>query len=76
MAPLVKHVTGYSPEMIVLAICCGGSMISHVNDAGFWIVNEYFGMAVPQTLKSWTVMKLVCSLVGFALVLAAQAVWG
>jgi gluconate transporter len=76
MAPLVKHVTGYRPEMIVLAICCGGSMISHVNDAGFWIVNEYFGMAVPQTLKSWTVMKLVCSLVGFALVLAAQAVWG
>jgi len=76
MAPLVKHVTGYRPEMIVLAICCGGSMISHVNDAGFWIVNEYFGMAVPQTLKSWTVMKLVCSMVGFALVLAAQAVWG
>ncbi len=76
MAPLVKHVTGYRPEMIVLAICCGGSMISHVNDAGFWIVNEYFGMAVPQTLKSWTVMKLVCSLVGFALVLVAQAVWG
>jgi len=76
VAPLVKHVTGYRPEMIVLAVCCGGSMLSHVNDAGFWIVNEYFGMAVPQTLKSWTVMKVVCSLVGFALVLAAQAVWG
>ena len=76
MAPLVKHVTGYRPEMIVLAVCCGGSMISHVNDAGFWIVNEYFGMAVPQTLKSWTMMKLVSSLVGFALVLLAQAFWG
>jgi gluconate transporter len=76
VAPLVKHVAGYRPEMIVLAVCCGGSMLSHVNDAGFWIVNEYFGMAVPQTLKSWTVMKVVCSLVGFALVLAAQAVWG
>jgi gluconate transporter len=76
VAPLVKHVTGYRPEMIVLAICCGGSMISHVNDAGFWIVNEYFGMAVPQTLKSWTVMKVICSLVGFALVLVAQAFWG
>ncbi len=76
VAPLVKHVTGYRPEMIVLAICCGGSMLSHVNDAGFWIVKEYFGMTVPQTLKSWTVMKVICSLVGFALVLAAQAVWG
>jgi gluconate transporter len=76
IAPLVKQMTGYRPEMIVLAICCGGSMLSHVNDAGFWIVNEYFGMAVPQTLKSWTVMKVICSLVGFALVLLAQAVWG
>jgi gluconate transporter len=76
VAPLVKHVTGYRPEMIVLAICCGGSMLSHVNDAGFWIVKEYFGMTVPETLKSWTVMKVICSLVGFALVLAAQAVWG
>jgi H+/gluconate symporter-like permease len=39
-------------------------------------VNEYFGMAVPQTLKSWTAMKVIMSLFGFALVLAAQAVWG
>lgn len=76
VAPLVKQIPGYRPEMIVLAICCGGSMLSHVNDAGFWIVNEYFGMAVPQTLKSWTAMKVICSLTGFALVLAAQAIWG
>jgi gluconate transporter len=76
VAPLVKHISGYRPEMIVLAVCCGGTVLSHVNDAGFWLVNEYFGMAVPQTLKSWTAMKVVTSLVGIALVLAAQAVWG
>ena len=76
VAPLVKHVAGYQPEMIVLAVCCGGTVISHVNDAGFWLVNEYFGMAVPQTLKSWTTMKVITSVCGFALVLAAQALLG
>ena len=76
IAPLVKQVAGYRPEMIVLAVCCGGTILSHVNDAGFWLVNELFGMAVPQTLKTWTAMKVMVSLFGFALVVAAQAVWG
>ena len=67
---------GYSPEMVLLAVCCGGTILSHVNDAGFWLVNEYCGMEVPQTLKSWTVMKVITSITGFALVLAAQAVFG
>jgi H+/gluconate symporter-like permease len=58
--------------MIVLALCCGGTILSHVNDAGFWLVNESFGMTVPQTLRSWTTMKVVTSLVGIAIVLLAQ----
>ena len=76
VSPLVKGIPGYSPEMIVLAVCCGGTILSHVNDAGFWMVNEYFGMTVPQTLRSWTTMKIITSFVGFGLVLAAQAVFG
>jgi gluconate transporter len=76
VAPVVKHIPGYTPEMIVLAVCCGGTILSHVNDAGFWLVNEYFGMAVQQTLKSWTVMKVITSLCGLAMVLAAQALFG
>ncbi len=76
VAPLVKGIPGYSPEMILLALCCGGTVLSHVNDAGFWIVNEYFGMSVPQTLRSWTAMKVVTSFVGIAIVLAANAVFG
>ena len=75
IAPLVKSIPGYTPEMIVLALCCGGTCLSHVNDAGFWIVNQYFGMTVPQTLRSWTVMKVITSLTGIAVVLAAQALF-
>lgn len=73
VAPLVKSIAGYRPEMIVLAVCCGGTVLSHVNDAGFWLVNEYFGMTPPQTLKSWSVMKVIMSLAGIALVLGVQA---
>ena len=76
VAPLVKSIPGYTPEMIVLALCCGGTCLSHVNDAGFWMGNEYFGMTVPQTLRSWTTMKVITSLTGIAIVLTAQAVWG
>jgi H+/gluconate symporter-like permease len=56
-----------------MSLCCGGSGPSHVNDSGFWLVAQYFGMTVNQTLKSWTVMKMVASLVGLALVLLWHA---
>ncbi len=75
VAPLVKGIPGYTPEMIVLSLSCGGTILSHVNDAGFWLVNQMFGMTVPQTLRSWTAMKIVTSLVGLAIVLAAQAIF-
>jgi gluconate transporter len=76
VAPLVKDIPGYSPEMIVLALSCGGTILSHVNDAGFWLVNESFGMDVAQTLRSWTTMKVITSIVGITIVLAAQALFG
>ncbi len=75
VAPLVKDVQGYTPEMILLALSCGGTVLSHVNDAGFWLVNQSFGMSVPQTLRSWTVMKVVTSLVGILIVLGMQALF-
>ncbi|MBZ5624514.1 MAG: GntP family permease [Acidobacteriia bacterium] len=73
VAPIVKGIPGYSPDMLVLALCCGGTAFSHVNDSGFWLVNQYFGMTVPQTLRSWTAMKVVSSAVGLAVVLIVQA---
>lgn len=73
VAPLIKNIPGYSPEMIVLALCAGGTILSHVNDAGFWLVNETMGMSVSQTLRTWTVMKVITSLAGIAIILAVQA---
>jgi gluconate:H+ symporter, GntP family len=75
LAPLMKEVHGYSPEMLVLAICCGGTMLSHVNDAGFWLVKEYLGMTVAETLRSWTAMKIVMGVLGIVIVLICQKIF-
>jgi gluconate transporter len=72
-APLVKGLPGYSPDELILALCCGGSAFSQVSDSGFWMVTNYFGLTVPQSLKSWTSMKIVASLLGLAIVLGAHA---
>ncbi|MFY9916699.1 MAG: gluconate:H+ symporter [Nocardioidaceae bacterium] len=57
-------------SLLVLAIGSGSLFFSHVNDAGFWLVKEYFGMNVVQTLKSWSIMETVVSVSGLVLVLA------
>ena len=50
--------------LLALAIGAGSLFFSHVNDAGFWLVKEYFGMTVGQTIKSWSVMETIISVVG------------
>jgi H+/gluconate symporter-like permease len=69
LAPMMKQFGAVSPELLVMAVCCGGTSISHVNDAGFWIVKEYLGMTVTETLQSWTVMKIIEAALGMAIVL-------
>lgn len=66
MAPLA---TGLSPThcaLLVLAVGAGSVFLSHVNDAGFWLVKEYFGMTVGQTFKTWSVMECAVSVVALA----------
>jgi gluconate:H+ symporter, GntP family len=58
----------------VLAIGCGSLFFSHVNDAGFWLVKEYFGLTVGETIKSWSVMETVISVFGFILVMVASVI--
>ena len=54
---------------MVLAIGAGSVFFSHVNDAGFWLVKEYFGMSVGQTIKTWSIMETVLSVSGLIVVL-------
>ncbi|MFE1174810.1 GntP family permease [Streptomyces sp. NPDC058773] len=52
--------------LIIMAISAGSIFASHVNDGGFWMVSKYFGISERDTLKSWTVLESVLSVVGFA----------
>ena len=69
MAPVVTDMGSVEVALMVLAIGAGSVFFSHVNDAGFWMVKEYFGMTVPQTLKTWSVMETVLSVVALGVVL-------
>jgi gluconate:H+ symporter, GntP family len=60
--------------LLVLAVGSGSLFFSHVNDAGFWLVKEYFGLTVWQTIKSWSVMETVVSVVAFAFVLVLNVI--
>ena len=68
VAPMVAHLDANQLSLVVLAIGAGSLFFSHVNDAGFWLVKEYFGLSVVQTLKSWSLMETAISVVGFACV--------
>ncbi|MDL4773243.1 MULTISPECIES: GntP family permease [Thermomonosporaceae] len=68
VAPLVAGGDHSQPHLalIAIAISAGSIFASHVNDGGFWIVSRYFNMSVRDTLKTWTVLETILSLVGFA----------
>jgi Gnt-I system low-affinity gluconate transporter len=61
--------------IIVIAIASGATILSHVNDSGFWLVSKYFGMDEKQTLRSWTVMETIISLCGLAFALIASLIF-
>lgn len=69
MAPLVGDLSGTHLALMVLAIGAGSVFLSHVNDAGFWLVKEYFGLTVGQTFKTWSLMECAVSVVGLVGVL-------
>ncbi|MEU4119677.1 gluconate:H+ symporter [Kitasatospora sp. NPDC028055] len=69
VSPLAANMSSTHAALLVLAIGAGSLFLSHVNDAGFWLVKEYFGMSVGQTLKSWSVMETVISVVAIALIM-------
>lgn len=68
VAPLLA--TGnVSPELLVLAVGSGSVFGSHINDSGFWMFKEFFGLTLKQTFLSWTLMETIISLAGLAGVL-------
>ncbi|MFI8514385.1 GntP family permease [Streptomyces sp. NPDC085460] len=74
VAPLAAGMSTGETALLVLAIGAGSLFFSHVNDAGFWLVKEYFGMTVGQTIKTWSVMETIISVVSLVFVLLLSLV--
>ncbi|MFD9391539.1 gluconate:H+ symporter [Streptomyces sp. NPDC060000] len=74
VAPLAADMSTTHTALLVLAIGAGSLFFSHVNDAGFWLVKEYFGLTVGQNIKTWSVMETIISVVGGGLVLLLSLV--
>ena len=64
IVPLVDGLPTGEVSLVVLAVGAGSLFFSHVNDAGFWLVNQYFRLTVGQTIKTWSIMETVLSVSG------------
>ena len=63
VAPMVAA-SGVNPALMVLATGAGSLMFSHVNDPGFWMFKEYFNLTVKETIKTWSIMETIVSVIG------------
>jgi GntP family gluconate:H+ symporter len=74
VTPLAAGLNAPTVALVVLAVGSGSLFFSHVNDAGFWLVKEYFGLSVADTIKTWSLMETVISVVGLIGVLLLSLV--
>ncbi len=74
MAPMAAGAPTVEASLIALAVGAGSLFFSHVNDAGFWLSKEYFGMSVAQNIKTWSVLSTIVAVMGLAMSLLMYAV--
>jgi GntP family gluconate:H+ symporter len=73
MAPLAVASPNVSLELMVIATASGAQMLSHLNDTGFWLFKEYFKLSIGETLRSWSLLTSLQSVLGLIGVLAINA---
>jgi gluconate:H+ symporter, GntP family len=75
VAPLIEEMSLSQPEiaLVVIAVAAGGTVLSHVNDSGFWLFNRYMDLDIRGTLKSWTLMETFMGGIAFIIAAAISA---
>jgi len=74
LIPVLAHhpeLTQHQIALVIIAIGCGSLFLSHLNDSGFWLVKDFLGLSVSQTLRTWTVCETIVGIAGMLLSLAA-----
>lgn len=72
VVPLLVGLSPTQVSLMALAVGSGSGFLSHVNDAGFWMIKEFFGLTVAQTFKTWTVMTVAAPVVSMVII---SALW-
>ena len=67
MGPMAVEL-GASPILLGLAICAGAVGLSLPNDSGFWVVNKFGGLTIPQTIQAWSLGGFIAGLTALAMV--------
>ena len=76
VAPIISTGSEIELSCIVISIAAGASAFSHVNDSGFWLVNQYLRLNEKDTFMTWTLMTSILSLTGFIIVLLINSILG
>lgn len=63
LAPMISSMN-VNPSLMVLSVGAGSLMFSHVNDPGFWLYKEYFNLSIKDSIRSWSLMETIVSIVG------------
>jgi GntP family gluconate:H+ symporter len=74
LVPVLAHhpeLTPHQIALVIVAIGCGSLFLSHLNDSGFWIVKDFLGLSVSQTLRTWTICETIVGIAGMLLSLVA-----
>ncbi|MGZ4122609.1 MAG: GntT/GntP/DsdX family permease, partial [Tumebacillaceae bacterium] len=74
VAPIAATMPGTNLELLAITTGAGSLILSHVNDSGFWMIKEYFGMTVKETLLTWTAMETIIAVVALILALIVNAI--
>ncbi len=75
MAPTIAATPGLSQFdlcFIVISIASGATVLSHVNDSGFWLISRFLEMDTKTTFKTWTVLETLLGVIGFTIVAIAS----
>jgi len=78
IAPLIQSSGQPEPfaALATLAIAAGATIASHVNDSGFWLVGRFLGLTTGETLRTWTLLETIISVVGLIFIIAAHGLFG
>jgi Gnt-I system low-affinity gluconate transporter len=63
---LINDISEPQKALLVISIAAGASIMSHVNDSGFWLVGKYLGLNEKQTFQSWSMMTTILAITGFS----------